>query len=44
MFDREAAADIDGVQFGVYLLELAIKVDDLIQFAPVIDIVFDALY
>src|SRR5882762_9310034 len=41
MLDREATADIDRIQLGTDLLELAVKVNDLVQFAPVIDIVLD---
>src|ERR1700754_1573791 len=43
MFDREATADIDRIQLRTDLLKLAIKVDDLVQLAPVIDIVLDPL-
>ena len=42
MFDREAAADIDGIQFGADLLQLAVQVDHFIQLAPVINIILDA--
>jgi hypothetical protein len=43
MFDGKAPADIDGIQFGANFLQLAIEIDDLVEFAPVIDIVLNAL-
>ena len=42
MLDGKSAADIDRIQLGTDLLQLAIQVDHLIQLTPVIDIVLDA--
>jgi hypothetical protein len=41
MFDGESAADIDGIQFGADLFQLAVEVDHLIELTPVIDVVLD---
>src|SRR5882757_6198967 len=41
MFDRESSTNIDRIKLRTYFFQLAIKVDDLIQFTPVIDIILN---
>src|SRR6185437_16725097 len=43
MLDRETAADVDRIQLRADLFQLAIQIDHLIQLAPIIDVVLDAL-
>ena len=43
VLDGEPTADIDGIQLGADLFELTVQVDDLVQLAPIVDIVLDAL-
>src|SRR5688572_12903956 len=43
VFYGKSTPDIDGIQFGADLFQLAIQVDHLVKLTPVIDIVFYAL-